>query len=142
VRGGKSRFDDTLVAACVDLLKNWSPQPRPTWVTAIPSQRHPELVPDFAARLALRLGLPFFPALVKTSHAKPQREMENSAHQVSNLDGTLTVHLKKLPKGPVLLVDDMKDSGWTFTVAGYLLRQAGVGAVLPLALALNSFSDT
>ena len=40
--------------------------------------------------------------------------------------------------GPVLLVDDLVDSGWTMTVAARLLRQAGAPAVLPLALALEA----
>jgi ATP-dependent DNA helicase RecQ len=39
--------------------------------------------------------------------------------------------------GPVLLVDDVVDSGWTMTVAARLLRQAGAAAVLPFALALD-----
>jgi ATP-dependent DNA helicase RecQ len=38
---------------------------------------------------------------------------------------------------PVLLVDDVVNSGWTMTVTGRLLRQAGATAVLPLALALD-----
>jgi len=38
--------------------------------------------------------------------------------------------------GPVLLVDDVVDSGWTATVVARLLRRAGAPAVLPLALAL------
>ena len=37
-----------------------------------------------------------------------------------------------------LLVDDMIDSGWTFTVAAALLRNEGCATVFPLALALNS----
>ncbi len=37
--------------------------------------------------------------------------------------------------GPVLLVDDQLDTGWTMTVAAMALRQAGAPAVLPLALA-------
>jgi ATP-dependent DNA helicase RecQ len=37
--------------------------------------------------------------------------------------------------GPVLLVDDLVDSGWTMTLAARLLRLAGAPAVLPLALA-------
>lgn len=40
--------------------------------------------------------------------------------------------------GPVLLVDDLADSRWILTVAGRLLRQAGVPAVLPFALALKA----
>jgi len=37
--------------------------------------------------------------------------------------------------GPVLLVDDMTDSGWTLTVTGALLRRARCPAVFPLVLA-------
>jgi len=37
--------------------------------------------------------------------------------------------------GPVLLVDDVIDSGWTMTVGSRLLRRAGASAVLPFALA-------
>lgn len=39
-----------------------------------------------------------------------------------------------LPSGPVLLVDDFYRTGWTMTVAASLLRDAGVRAVLPLAV--------
>jgi ATP-dependent DNA helicase RecQ len=38
--------------------------------------------------------------------------------------------------GPILLVDDLVDSGWTMVLAGRALRQAGAAAVLPLALAV------
>ena len=40
--------------------------------------------------------------------------------------------------GPVLLIDDRIESGWTMTVAARLLRQAGAPAVLPLALAVTT----
>ena len=43
-----------------------------------------------------------------------------------------------LPAGPVLLVDDVIDSGWTMTVAARLLRRAGAAAVLPFAWRLNA----
>ena len=36
-----------------------------------------------------------------------------------------------MPAGPVLLVDDLVVSGWTLTVAGVALREAGATAVLP-----------
>jgi ATP-dependent DNA helicase RecQ len=38
--------------------------------------------------------------------------------------------------GPVLLVDDLIDSGWTAAIVGRLLRRAGAPAVYPFALAL------
>jgi ATP-dependent DNA helicase RecQ len=34
----------------------------------------------------------------------------------------------------VLLIDDVVDTGWTFTVVTALLRERGAGPVLPLAL--------
>jgi hypoxanthine-guanine phosphoribosyltransferase len=37
--------------------------------------------------------------------------------------------------GPILLVDDVTDTGWTFTMAARVLRRAGADAVLPFALA-------
>ena len=40
--------------------------------------------------------------------------------------------------GPVLLVDDRIETGWTMTVAAKLLREAGAAAVLPLVLAVTS----
>jgi ATP-dependent DNA helicase RecQ len=40
--------------------------------------------------------------------------------------------------GPVLLVDDRVDTGWTMTVAAKLLREAGAPAVLPFALAVTT----
>lgn len=132
-----SRFSDELVTACVEMLQAWSPDPAPKWVTCIPSLNHPELVPDFAARLAGALGLPFVPCIEKARANRQQKEMENSFQQVKNLDGVFTITDQCL-NGECLLIDDMVDSGWTFTVASALLRQTGCSAVYPMALALNS----
>ena len=43
--------------------------------------------------------------------------------------------------GPVLLVDDIIDSGWTMTVIAALLRQAGSDEVYPVALATTRPGD-
>jgi ATP-dependent DNA helicase RecQ len=40
--------------------------------------------------------------------------------------------------GPILLVDDLVDSGWTMAMAARELRLAGAPAVLPLALAVTA----
>jgi ATP-dependent DNA helicase RecQ len=100
--------------------------------------RQPELVPDFARRLAEALGIPFRPALVKTRETQPQRDMENRFHQCHNLDGAYAVDDQPGTDGPVLLVDDLVDSAWTLTLATALLRQAGTRAVYPFALAVVS----
>jgi ATP-dependent DNA helicase RecQ len=138
VRSGKyevHRYNDDLVEGCAQMIVEWGPQPRPAWVTAVPSNRHPTLVPDFARRLAARLNLPFRPAVRKVEEHKPQKQMENSAQQARNLDGVFAVDDIELPRTPVLLVDDIIDSGWTLTVVGALLRRAGCPAVFPVVLA-------
>jgi len=139
VRQGKfhdGRFADELVEACVNLFREWNHQVGPTWVSCIPSLRHPNLVPDFAARLAAALNLPFHAVLAKTEHRPEQKTMANSIQQAHNIDGSLAICVDRLPRrGPVLLVDDMVDSRWTFTVAAWLLRTHRGGDVWPLALA-------
>lgn len=143
VRQGKSqdgRFADQLVEACAAMVRTWAPQPSPAWVTCIPSRRHPELVSDFARRLATALNLPFHPVLEKTDDRPAQKQMENSSQQVRNVDGSLRIH-GTVPTGTVLLVDDMVDSRWTMTVAAYLLLTSGSGPVHPLALASTAHAD-
>ena len=130
------RFADELIHACLKLIAEWSPHPAPAWVTCIPSRRHPELVQDFAERLAMQMELPFHRALEKTEDRAEQKSMANSTQQARNVDGSLAISREPFPAGPVLLVDDMVDSRWTMTAAAWLLRSNGSGEVWPLALAL------
>ena len=127
------RFADDLVDACAELVREWNPTPPPTWVTAIPSLRRPELVPDFAERLAQALSLPFRVVLQRIKEHAEQKDMQNSAYQARNVWESLVVHGNP-PFDPVLLVDDVIDSRWTTTVAAYKLRSSGSGEVFPLAL--------
>jgi ATP-dependent DNA helicase RecQ len=143
VRQGKShdgQFADQLVEVCAAMVRSWAPQPAPAWVTCIPSRRHPNLVPDFARRLAGALNLPFHPVLEKTDDRPAQKQMENSSQQARNVDGSLRIQ-GNVPTGAVLLMDDMVDSRWTMTVAAYLLLSNGSGPVHPLALASTANAD-
>ena len=140
VKRGKQidgRFDNALIDALVELVRQrWLPEPAPGWVTCVPSLTHPTLVADMAQRLAQRLGLPFVAAVCKVRPTEPQKRMQNSFQQAHNIAGAFVVDRWSGIDGPVLLVDDMVDSGWTFTVVAALLREAGSGPVFPLALAL------
>ena len=130
------RFSDELVDGVLDLiLRLWQPDPFPQWITAVPSSRHPELVADFAERLASALGLPFHPVLVKIAETPEQKLMENSAQQMRNVEKAFAVE-GACAATPVLLVDDVVDSRWTMTVCGQLLTDAGSGLVFPFALAM------
>jgi ATP-dependent DNA helicase RecQ len=144
VRQGKyqdGHFSDALVVACVKMIHEWSPQPMPTWVTCIPSLRHPDLVPNFAERLAAALGLPFHNVIAKTDDRPEQKTMANSTQQARNIDGSLTLNGHPIPDGAVLLVDDMVDSRWTLTVSAWLLRKNGSGEVWPMALSQTGHDE-
>ena len=145
VRHGKQqdyRLDDQLVEAAALLIRNrWRPDPLPTWLTCVPSRRHQTLVPDFARRLAGRLGLPFVECIRKVRDTEPQKTRANSFQQVQNIAGAFVVDGAMVRPEPVVLIDDMVDSKWTFTVLSVLLRKAGSGVVYPFALADSSAED-
>jgi ATP-dependent DNA helicase RecQ len=122
------------------ITERWKPQDFPTWVCCVPSLNHPELVPDFARRLATKLNLPSVDAVQKVRANQPQKIQRNRFHQCQNLDGVFAIK-KPVPVGSVLLVDDIVDSGWTLTVIAALLRQAGSGPIYPVALASTSVKD-
>ena len=88
-------------------------------------------------RLANRLALPFRVALRKTDSRPEQKTMANTTQQARNIDGSLAIVRPAVLAGSVLLIDDMVDSRWTFTVASWLLRANGSGQVFPLALAMT-----
>jgi ATP-dependent DNA helicase RecQ len=138
VKDGKYRgsgFDDKLVEAMADMLQNhWQPDATPTWLTAVPSRRAPELVRGFAQRLAERLGLPYRDAIEKIADTPQQKTMENGYFQARNALDSFCVIADSVIAEPVFLVDDMVDSRWSITVCGILLAEAGSGPVIPLAL--------
>jgi len=145
VRRGKQEdecFDDTLVVALAEMIQErWKPKPPPAWITCIPSLTHPELVPKFARRVAVRLGLPFVPCIHKIRQTEPQKRMQNSSQQTSNIQGAFALGPEKVPAGAVLLLDDMVDSGWTLAIVALQLLQAGSGPVFPVALAVTTKNE-
>jgi len=123
-----------LLAAASTIRDRWRPEPAPEWVTSVPSARGP-FVRDFAVALAAELRLPYVDTLA-TRSGEPQHAMENSVQQLRHVAGKLSLApAAGVPRGVVLLVDDLVDSGWTITWAGALLRESGAGPVHPFALA-------
>ncbi|PSW66249.1 RecQ family ATP-dependent DNA helicase [Photobacterium leiognathi subsp. mandapamensis] len=127
-------FSDDLIAPMVQMLNHLPYDQRPTWVTYVPSLRHPTLVKDFAHKLASAMNVPCRDAVSIVELRPEQKTMENSYHQSKNLDGAFHLDTNKLYQDPVWLLDDASDSGWTFTVIGALLRRTGVQKVVPIAL--------
>ncbi len=132
---------DDLLWALGKVLKRWDWEERPAWICPVPSRRHSGLIEAVATGLGQLGNLPVYRVLVDSQDTPwaPQRDQANSAHQVTNVWGRFQIDPKKFPpeelhQKSVLLIDDEVASGWTMTTAGWLLRQAGFGTILPLAL--------
>ncbi|MET9466525.1 RecQ family ATP-dependent DNA helicase [Streptomyces sp. NPDC006544] len=141
--------------AVVAVLADWARGPggwasgapdapaRPVGVVALPSRSRPQLVGSLAARIAEIGRMPLLGTLAYTDQA-PEFGLpsSNSAQRVRALHQALTVPPELAATlgetaGPVLLVDDRAESGWTLAVAARLLRRAGAKEVFPLVLALQ-----
>ncbi len=135
---------DDVVGALVKVLAAWDWAQRPAAVIAMPSRSRAQLIDNLARRIADIGRMPFLGALgYADDHSvsgSGQDHQHNSAQRLAAVWGTISVPDAVRDglagvDGPVLLVDDQLDSGWTVTVAAAQLRTAGARAVLPLVLA-------
>jgi len=120
--------------------RGWSGVGRPVGIVTIASRTRPRLLTSLAEGVSEIGKLPIAGSVHRVredAHAGPSNSAWRlrAVHEAFDLDPELRGRLTECP-GPVLLVDDFVDSGWTMTVAARLLRRAGAPAVLPLALAL------
>jgi ATP-dependent DNA helicase RecQ len=128
---------DDVFDACVRVLAAWEWPARPAGVVTVASRRRPRLPWSLGERISSTGRLPL---LGTVEAAADITTRANSAHRVAAL-----WHALRLPDavaarvagldGPVLLVDDRVDTGWTMAMAARLLRTAGAPTVLPFALA-------
>ncbi|WGM21447.1 RecQ family ATP-dependent DNA helicase [Paenarthrobacter sp. OM7] len=142
--------DPAMLQACVQVLREWSGAEggtpwsgvgRPAAVVSVPSRSKPQLVGTLAQGIAGIGQMPYLGQLQPQHGGPTGARGGNSAYRLAGVWDRLVVGpdlaqaLAGLGGQPVLLVDDLIDSRWTMTVSARALRQAGVGAVLPLALA-------
>ncbi|MEU1703089.1 RecQ family ATP-dependent DNA helicase [Streptomyces pseudogriseolus] len=144
---------DDVARAAVGVLADWArgpggwapgvddAQPRPVAVVTVASGTRPQLVRSLGARIAETGRLPLL-GTVQSSGEQHQLPRSNSAQRLKALAGALAVPpelAEALARagGPVLLVDDYTETGWTLAVAARLLRRAGAQGVLPLVLAVQ-----
>ncbi|GAA5109580.1 RecQ family ATP-dependent DNA helicase [Haloechinothrix salitolerans] len=125
--------------ACVRVLAEWDWEQRPVAVAGLPSSTRPTLVTSLVERLAAvgRLrGLGFLELRGAVRRANSALRVADLSERVA-LPTAMANSLASLD-GPVLLVDDYTDTGWTLTLATRLLRSAGAPAVLPFTLATTN----
>jgi ATP-dependent DNA helicase RecQ len=125
---GKDVFD-----AVVRVLAGWGWAERPVGVVGVGSRTRPHQLEHLARRIAEIGRLPLLGTLEPVG-PRPEAHA-NSAQRLAAVWSALAAPAFEVPAGPVLLVDDVIDSGWTATVAARIVRQAGASAVLPFALA-------
>jgi ATP-dependent DNA helicase RecQ len=146
---------DDVVQAVVHVLADWAKGPggwasgapdapaRPAGVVTVASHRKPRLVGSLGQRIAEIGRMPFLGVVEYAPEAEDLRlSRTNSAQRVVGLQRTLTVPPELGERlagagGPILLVDDLSDTGWTLAVAARLLRRAGAEGVFPLVLAVQ-----
>ncbi|MBL1085147.1 RecQ family ATP-dependent DNA helicase [Streptomyces actinomycinicus] len=144
---------DDVARAVVGVLADWArgpggwasgaadAMPRPVGVVTVASRSRPRLIDSLGARIAEVGRLPLLGSVEYTGEV-PRLSRSNSAQRLKALDGALTVppalaSALAEAHGPVLLVDDFTETGWTLAVAARLLRKSGAQAVLPLVLAVQ-----
>ena len=136
--GPDAEVPDDVVAAAVKVLAAWDWAVRPTAVMALDSETHPVLIASLRSRLA-ELGRLTDLGTLRYAPGRRPATAANSAYRVAALNGAWSPP-EPVPAGagPVLLVDDLADTGWTLTMAARVLRAAGAADVLPFALAGTS----
>jgi ATP-dependent DNA helicase RecQ len=136
VAGPDAPVGAEVVDACVRVLAGWDWTARPVGVVGIASRTRPHQL-DHLARTLSEIGrLPLL-GMITPAGDRPERHANSAQRLASVWAGFEAAALPDLSglDGPILLVDDVIDSGWTMTVAARLLRRAGAPAVLPFALA-------
>lgn len=137
VTGGDDPVPADVLDALVRVLAGWGWEQRPVGVVGIGSRTRPHQLDHLARRIAEIGRLPLLGTLSPTGERPAATE--NSAQRLAavweGLDSATVPDLSGVD-GPVLLVDDVVDSGWTMTVAARALRRAGAPEVLPLVLAV------
>ncbi|ATL30965.1 RecQ family ATP-dependent DNA helicase [Streptomyces formicae] len=146
---------DDVAKAVVEVLADWAKGPggwasgandaqaRPVGVVTMASYTRPQLIQTLGARISEIGRLPLLGSIEYAAGADAARvPRSNSAQRLRALHGALTVPdalaaALQEANGPVFLVDDLTDSGWTLAVAARMLRRAGAKGVLPLVLAVQ-----
>ncbi|AGN18661.1 hypothetical protein J433_14117 [Corynebacterium glutamicum MT] len=129
--------DDPWMARIIEVLKNWGWTNRPANVVALGNTNFgsTEMIIQVAQSIAA-VGRMNFAGVLPVLPGAEEVMAQNSAYRVEALlkQWDWSKGLQLVP-GPILLVTDLIDTGWSVTVAGNGIAQRTSGKVLPFALA-------
>ncbi|WP_435299899.1 RecQ family ATP-dependent DNA helicase [Timonella sp. A28] len=126
--------------AVAQVLDAWPEMAHVEGIVGIRSDSRPLLNQHLAQGVSRYMKKPFIGTIGPLSSGGVQRHDINSALRLDAVLSRLRLELSEpalngLPGRTILLVDDYCDSGWTYTVASRLLKQAGAATVYPFVLA-------
>lgn len=127
-----------LAQALMAVMKDWSSSwsARPDCIVVVESLRRPTLTSDLAEGLSRVMQIPVVGSwAIHDPDVPPGAGQANSAQRVAAVRRRAALRAEVPAGSTVLLVDDLVVTGWTLTLAATALREAGAGALLPLALA-------
>jgi ATP-dependent DNA helicase RecQ len=132
-----------LVDAVIKVLAAWDWATRPAGVLTLPSRTRPRLIESLGQQIAQVGRLPYLGSLVYASDTGTGPRRHNSAQRLRSLWDAFEVpepvgEAIGVLDGPVLVIDDRIETGWTMTVVARLLQEAGAPAALPLVLAVTT----
>ena len=125
-----------MFGAVVQVLAAWDWPQRPAGVVTLPSRTRPRLITGLGEQIARTGRLPYLGGLGYGGEG-PAGRQHNSAQRLHALwhgiavPDSLRAAVAELG-GPLLVVDDRIETGWTMTVAAKLLREAGAPGGAPV----------
>lgn len=127
-------FPDFLVDKVMEAYKKRYASIRFDYILFVPPTKSGDLVKNFAARIASKLGIPLHDGLVKTRDTRQQKEFENLHLKEENARGAFRLDADISGKR-ILLIDDIFDSGHTIRAIAALLKSKGAACIAPLVIA-------
>jgi ATP-dependent DNA helicase RecQ len=130
-----SPASEEILAAMVNVLSRWRSSwgDRPVAIVPIATHATGLLTRSIAAHLSKVGKLEVIDAIA-VSGQMPSTEVPSVGQVEARLRNIALRPNVAIPGGPVLVVDSHYRTGWTMTVAGALLREAGASRVLPLVV--------
>jgi len=129
-------FPDFLLRLTLKAFRKHYGNEKFDFILYVPPTESGDLVKNFAEKLSRVLKIPISHGLIKKSETKPQKVFQNSYLKKDNVSGKFEYrNPQEIAGKPLILFDDIFDSGATIKEIGKLLTDYGVVKIAPLVIA-------